>query len=251
MPTPLPNESEKEYLGRCMGWGDLQSTDASQRAAICHSKWDEHLKASKKSLPMGLIVLKALPVVELFGPERCDVSTITSKSIDAEGDIVMPEGLDWDRFHEDGSPVHYAHHSLRVGRALWVKAKGDRIIAKTRYDSAPAGWSKDKSWIGDVVFDAVRKGALPGKSITVLPEEDRKPTDEEKAAGCKRVITKGTVMEFSVCKAPVNQDAVVEEICKSLDAFNPVVVEALNQAGHLDELVARIGLAFDELAGSR
>jgi len=193
---------------------------------------------------VNLVYFKALPTIEC-GESRCDVSTITSKSVDAEGDIIIPDGLNWDKFQEDGSPVHYAHHSLRVGRALWIKSKGDRIIAKTKYDVAPASWSKDKPWLGDLVWSAVQKGALSGKSITVLPEDTRDPTPAEKQLGAKRVIATGTVMEFSVCKAPVNADAMVEEICKSLDALTEgVVVE--------EDVTALIGRAFEELrAGGR
>ncbi len=42
MPTPLPNESEKDYLDRCMAYPDLQKHPANQRAAICHSLFEQH-----------------------------------------------------------------------------------------------------------------------------------------------------------------------------------------------------------------
>lgn len=253
MPKPRDGESKDAFIERCMAYPDMQSMDPKQRAGRCYGIWDEHSGGGvKKSAPMSLVYFKATPEIQVLGDERCDVSTITSKAIDSQGDIIIPDGLDWDRFHEDGSPVHYAHHSLRVGRALWIKSKGDRIIAKTKYDSAPANWAKDKPWLGDLVLDAVKKGALPGKSITVLPTDEREPTKAEADLGAKRVIVKGTVMEFSVCKTPINQDAVVEEICKALDAFNPVVVEELNQTGHLNDLVAQLKGVFEELqAGGR
>lgn len=189
---------------------------------------------------MKLLRFKAYPEMEFDSEGRCDVSTITSKAVDNDGDIVLPEGLDFTTFYEHGSPVNYQHSSLRVGRALWVKAKGEKLIAKTRYDSAPKDWSKDKPWVSDLVFEAVCKGVLGGKSITLLPEEERKPTDAEAAAGAKRVVTKGTVMEFSVCKRPVNPDALVEEIRKSLDAITDGVEEP-------EDIVASIGRAFEML----
>ena len=205
---------------------------------------------SEKHLPMQLVTLKAMPVLEFDTEQRCDVSTITSKSVDAEGDIVNPDGLNWERFYDDGSPVHYAHHSLKVGRALWVKSKGDTIIAKTKYDAAPSTWSKGTPWIGDVVFDAIRKGALPGKSLTLLPEEVREPTPEEKALGAKRVLEKACVMEFSVCRAPVNQDAVVTEICKALDEMNPNIAQELLEQNYLGDVVDEIRRAFVGLSSA-
>jgi len=261
MPTPLEGEDEKKYMGRCMGDSEMNTkhADAKERAAVCYSLWAEAHPSSKeaefqkKGLPMQLVTLKAMPTMEFDTDMRCDISTITSKSVDAAGDIVNPEGLDWERFYDDGSPVHYAHHSLKVGRALWVKSKGDTIVAKTQYDRAPANWTAGKDWLGDVVFSAVCKGALPGKSLTLLPEEERHPTTDEKALGCKRVIEKATVMEFSVCSRPVNQDAVVAEICKSLDEMNPNIAQELLRQDYLGDVVAAIQQAFAGLpsAGGR
>lgn len=250
MPKPREGESKDAFVERCMAYPDLQNLDGKARAGRCYGIWDEHAKggAASKSLPIGeMVKFSAIAEMELDVSERCDISTITSKSVDAQGDIIMPDGLDWTYWQERGSPVHFAHNAIRVGRALWVKAKGDRWIAKTKYDSAPKGWDKSKPWLCDIVFDAVKKGTLPGKSITVLPTEEQEPNAEQRDLGAKRIISKGLVSEFSVCRAPVNQDAMVEEICKSLDAFNPQVVEDLNQRGYLDELAAEIEGAFDQL----
>lgn len=197
----------------------------------------------------SLIRLKSLATMEYDPQSRTDVSTITSRSIDSQGDIVIPEGLNWDRFYENGSPVNYQHSSLRVGHALWIKPKGDKIIAKTAYDRAPKDWNSSKPWVSDLVFEAVCKGILSGKSITLLPEEEREPTEEEAKLGVKNVITKGTVEEFSVCKMPVNPDAIVEEIQKALDNF--VDPEALIKASEMDKLAGMIEGVFKSLSGDR
>lgn len=189
--------------------------------------------------------MKAIPEIELLGNERCDVSTITSKAIDNDGDIVLPDGLNFERFYDNGSTVNYQHSSLRIGRCLWIKAKGDRLIAKTQYDRAPKDWTTNKPWVSDMVFDAVCKGILTGKSITLLPEEERKPTDQEAELGARRVVTKGTVLEYSVCKAPVNPDAIVEEIKKALDEFvNP---EDLLKEQEQDKLASELKVFFAQL----
>lgn len=189
-----------------------------------------------------LVYFKSRPEMTFEASQRRDISVITSKSVDLEGDIIEPDGLNWDSWQERGAPVHFGHGSLKVGRALWVKSKGDKITAMTEYDRAPKGWTETKPWIGDLVWDAVQKGILTGKSITVLPDDCREPTDTEKAAGAKRVISKGLVMEYSVCKTPVNEDAVVEEIRKSLDNM---ILEALVDPNK--EIAAELEHVFQQL----
>lgn len=46
MPKPKDDESEKDYMSRCMAYGDMQKYDSSQRAAICHSMY----RKAKKSM---------------------------------------------------------------------------------------------------------------------------------------------------------------------------------------------------------
>jgi len=196
-----------------------------------------------------LVHFKALANLQMNVEERSDVSTITSRSVDLQGDIIEPDGLKWDTFTQQGSPVHYAHNALRVGQALWVKSRGDSIVAKTQYSKSPSGWNSEKPWIGDVVWLAVQKGILPGKSITVLPEKYRKPTSEEADRGAKRVITAGTVMEFSVCKAPVNSDAVVEEIHKALDDLVNFKEAELDNPDCQLEMAREIERVFNVLSG--
>lgn len=48
MPKPKAGESEKDFMGRCMSFPDMQKYPADQRAAICHSKYGEKMKARFK-----------------------------------------------------------------------------------------------------------------------------------------------------------------------------------------------------------
>lgn len=192
----------------------------------------------------NLIVLRSEPTIELLRSEHADISVISSEAVGSDGMIVLNSGLNWDRFYEDGSPVHLEHRSVRVGRAQWVKTKPERITAKTIYDRAPQAWPTDKAWLGDTVFDAVCRGHLPGKSVTLLRGTERKPTEAEAATGAKVVIDTATVLEFSVCAAPVNPEAIVEEIQRAMK---------VPDNKELEELAASIELAFKELiaGGSR
>ncbi len=52
MPTPKPNESEDDYMQRCMAYPDMQKYEPSQRAAICHSKFRETKETEPKILDL-------------------------------------------------------------------------------------------------------------------------------------------------------------------------------------------------------
>ena len=176
---------------------------------------------------MSTLLFKSIPTMTFDRDSRCDISTITSKSVDLQGDIIEPQGLDWTPFYDGGSKVNLSHSSIVVGRALWVKAQDGKVIAKTQYEKSPDNWPVEKVWYPDVVFEAVCKGVMPGKSLELAFSSDniREPSKAEAEAGAKRVITKAFVNEFSVCRRPVNPDAVIQEVQKALDEIiNPRVL---------------------------
>jgi hypothetical protein len=43
MPTRKKGERKKDFVNRCMGYGDMQKYDKSQRYAICNSKSNESI----------------------------------------------------------------------------------------------------------------------------------------------------------------------------------------------------------------
>jgi len=49
IPTPEKDESNNEYVDRCMGDQVMRSEypDQAQRAAVCQHKWREHRKENK------------------------------------------------------------------------------------------------------------------------------------------------------------------------------------------------------------
>lgn len=141
---------------------------------------------------------------ELLPAEKADISIITTDSVDADGDMLKADGMDFSDFIAIGSPVQYNHRSLQVGRAAWVKPYSkDGVtgwIAKTLYHST------DK---GTEAYNLVKSGQLSGKSIGGDWLEAREPDAIEKSLGAKRIITKSKVYEFSVCVLGANPDAKV------------------------------------------
>lgn len=166
--------------------------------------------------PNDAVIFKSIPLsLECEKGSRTDVSLITTDRVDSSGDKVIQHGGDWDTFRQNGSPVYYEHRDIQIGRALWVKPVEKGWLAKTQYASRPQDWPNTKAWPADAVFDLVQKGRLGGKSVTLLPKETRAPDAQEAEAGVKRVIQTWTVLGFSVCEAPVNEDAEVIVVSKA------------------------------------
>lgn len=137
--------------------------------------------------------------------ERTDVSVISTVSIDRDDEVLMPGGLDKSGYN---GVVLWAHdHSLpAIGRALWVKRDGDRIVAKTRYAETP---------LANDVWALVRGGFLRGKSVGFdgFHGEFREPTPVEREKkgwqNVRRVWTKWPLIEYSVVNVGSNMDALV------------------------------------------
>jgi len=57
MPSPLPNESKKDYLSRCIPYVMKEGTasSTSQAAAICHSLWKKYKNKDNNLMQQALM----------------------------------------------------------------------------------------------------------------------------------------------------------------------------------------------------
>lgn len=189
--------------------------------------------------------------MEIVDGERCDVSVITSDSVDRDGEVVLASGLDFSQFQRN--PVVTLCHNyqtLPIGKCLWVKktpmaAGGDCWKAKTQYMPRPDTKSEGEEWIPDTVWAFVRDGYMPGKSIGFIPMSFRDVTPDDIRANpdyadAWGIIDKAMILEYAVCPVQANPDALVEAVgkmrakgivCKALvDAMGMVIPDAVAKA---------------------
>lgn len=157
---------------------------------------------------------------ELVEGERCDVSVISTPSLDRDREVVIATGIDLAQFRSN-PVVTFAHRydELPVGRALWIKHEGDRLKAKTRYTPRPADWKGD--WLPDAIWHMVKTGDLNGKSIGFLPLDGGPPTPDEVSRfpqwkEAQWVYRKSLLLEYAVAPVQSNPDALVEAVSKGL-----------------------------------
>lgn len=152
--------------------------------------------------------------------ERSEVSTITTDEADKDREVVMPGGLDFNIFLK--RPIVALSHNYKlpsIGKNVWIKRSNDGgkdgWKAKTVYTPRPEKLAKDAEWLPESTWFYVREGLLPGKSIGFIPMDGRAVTKSDIDArpswkNADFIITKGIVLEYSVCLMGANPDSIVE-----------------------------------------
>lgn len=154
--------------------------------------------------------------------EKADVSKVTDSSIDKAGEVVDAKGVDWTSFQKN--PVVTLSHNYwlpPVGKSVWQKLTGNAWKAKTIYAERPSDLPAEKEWSGDTIWHLIKSEFLKGKSIGFMPQKWHEPTKEDVAKdftlkGAELIFDEVKVFEYAVCTVGCNDNAVVEDVAKSL-----------------------------------
>jgi HK97 family phage prohead protease len=154
------------------------------------------------------------------------VAIISTDAIDRDNEVVSPKGMKKKSFN--GNPVVMVNHdyqTLPVGKALWVKAEANRVLAKYTIT--------DKTQLGRDVFALIQDGVLSAHSIGFVSNYSSKPTTKEvnerpDLKGAKLIHRDWNLLEFSVVGIPANPEALTLSVSKGystdtlkfLGAFN-------------------------------
>ena len=132
------------------------------------------------------------------------VGIATSNSLDMEGEIVDPDGLNWDYALSRGFLVD-THDDSTSERAIGiiekVKREGNKWLIYGMFLDTPRA---RKIW--PVIVEAAKHNHPLGLSIEGIPREVQGD-----------VIKKADVVNVAVTPNPVNPDATIEPLYKSLD----------------------------------
>lgn len=213
----------KQHYGPAEGPLGFPQTDKQARALETLLKElprDEVFRYRKQIVPLG--------ISEVAAGERADVSWISTEDPDRQGDVVLARGMNDSQFALNPIvTMQHCYHLPPAGKSLWRKrARADHgghgIKAKTFYPNAPEGWPHGNDWVPDVAFGLVRSRLLNGKSIGFLPAKVHAPTEDEFARndweGVTLVIDEWILLEYACVFLPAQQNAVVEQVSKSMPA---------------------------------
>lgn len=188
---------------------------------------DECAKNQEELLETGeyshVVLSNSKSFESLIKRERSDISIISDETLDADGDIVIQKGIDFDVLGFKKNPVVSYNHDFNippVGKSLWQKTSSRVTKAKTQYISRPESLPKNVEWFPDSIFHMIESGVMRGKSIGGLAKY-RSPTQEDFDSNpswqdAKRIVEKYLVFEYCVCPIGANSNAIVEMVSKSL-----------------------------------
>lgn len=152
--------------------------------------------------------------------EQAVITTITTGAVDRDMEIVDPSGAVLDDYLKN-PVVMFGHdyHQLPIGKNLWVKQDGNKLIAKTQYANTP---------FAQEVYN-YRKGGFPlAQSIGFIPmkwEDLGDESDERKTTGARRKYTAWKLLEYSDVPVPSNPEAIAIAVAKGLVPGDKSIVE--------------------------
>ena len=140
--------------------------------------------------------------------ENSVVGYISTKSIDRDREIVVPEGVMLDDYRK--TPVVLWCHDysrLPIGKNIWIKCDDKGLIAKTVYNV--------KESFSRSVFEYRKDGFPLANSIGFIPLEYT-DLDPETNSGARRRYDSVLLLEYSDVPVPSNPDAVQIAVSKGL-----------------------------------
>lgn len=170
--------------------------------------------------------------------ERTDKAIITNTVLDRYQHVVDPDGVDTAAFSANAQvPFEHMYKALPVGRSLWASRQKSRtpekngIVARTLYHTHD---------FANSVWELVKSGAMPAKSVGLLPMSMRRLNEKDiksrpelaEHAAETIVIDKSVLLEYSVAVIPVNPTTLTISIQKSLGVKGMLdTVEMIRKAG--------------------
>jgi len=152
-------------------------------------------------------------LIDVSPGSREVVACISSSCVDRDKEIVLPSGMK--KKSHAGMTVFYDHDTSRpVASCQWVKASGDKLLAKHRFT--------DKTELGRDMFALVQDGVLRSYSIGFQPDSQPSAATREELSAhpewskAKRVIRSYDLLEYSLVGIPANPDALTLCVAKGL-----------------------------------
>ena len=150
--------------------------------------------------------------------ERAVIARISTTSVDRDGDVMPPSGVDLSDFTKN-PVVLFGHDANRipVGKAGAIHRRAQDIVAKVQFAERPKSLPDMQEWVPDTIFSLFQQKILNAFSVGFTIQDSRPATKHDVARfgdGVQQIITKWNLLEFSVVPVPANQDALATAVSK-------------------------------------
>ena len=153
-------------------------------------------------------------------------AVITAETIDRDGEVLMPSGMNSKEF--DSNPVLFWNHdySKPVGKAVVLRRRDKDIIGDFVFAKRPDGYTGE--FFPEVAAALVGQGIVRGVSIGYAsePSGTRRATDVDKKKygdGVHTIYSRWKLLEISLAPLQANPDALITAVKKGI--VSPVAVK--------------------------
>ena len=160
-----------------------------------------------------------MSIKSVAGESRCFDAMITTDSIDREGEVVIPAGIDVSDYKKN--PVILWNHDIKkpIGSAKSIAPQGNGWTMRGHLPPRPEDHDPKLDWLPDDIWGLVDAGILKGVSIGFMPVQQRAASTKDTqifGPTVKTVTNKSKLIEVSITGVGMNQDALITAVHKGL-----------------------------------
>lgn len=156
---------------------------------------------------------------ELTGTAKGFTAIITAETLDRDGEVLIPQGMNSTDFEKNPTLFWNHDYSVPVGRNVSLKRRERDIVGEFVFAKRPDGYSGEffpevaAALVGQGIVNAVSVGAMPDENgIRRATEIDRKRYGPR----VERVISRWRLLEVSLAPLQANPEAVITAVRKGL-----------------------------------
>lgn len=206
MPTPNDNETEDEFIDRCIPMLINEGKEPDQAVAICHSLWDNKDKSGDKNMKIKQkymfdhnITIKSSDddkyIIECIG---------TKESVDRDGDVLKIDGIDLSNYKKN--PIVLWSHDywgLPIGKTLKVWKEEKQLNFKIEFAK------EDVYPFASTVYKMYKNGFLKSFSLGFRPDPKSAKFDDKRGG---YDFDKAELIEISAVNVPANIHSVITDV---------------------------------------
>lgn len=245
MPTPRNDETRDEFVNRCIPVVIEEGSAPDVATAQCQSIWDEAMENDKTyQMNKESHLDCCMKISAINEEERSVTAVISSSAVDRDREVLLAKGMDAERFQKNPI-VLWAHdsHSPPIGKALWVKTKGQKITAKVQFAT---------SEFAEEIWQMFKGKFLNAFSVGFIPHDGHQPTPKEVTknpawAEARFIITEWELLEFSAVPVPANPEALAQAVKSKSLTLSDKTKDLFPEILHEDNFEKHIDCEIEEI----
>jgi len=159
-------------------------------------------------------ILNAEVMVKNAG--RRFLSVITTDSLDRDGEVLIPDGMDSTEFERTGTVFWNHNYDMPIGKLVGkLRRNDDSVEAETEFAVRPDDYQGE--FFPDFARAMVEQGVVRGVSVGFIALDMRRAGTrdiERYGESCKRVINRWKLLEYSIAPVQCNPDALIASVNK-------------------------------------